>query len=69
MRMVGGRGPEVRTFGAAGQVTPLKNARGGDHNTVINQNFNGVKDDDKFPRSTTQNRAQVMMMLSIAYGR
>jgi hypothetical protein len=41
MRMVGGRGPEVRTFGAAGQVTPLKNARGGDHNTVINQNFNG----------------------------
>jgi hypothetical protein len=53
----------------AGQVTPLKNVRGGDHNTFINQNFNGVKDDDKFRRSTTQNRAQVMRMLSMAYGK
>jgi len=67
--LVGERGPEIRTFGAAGQITPLKNIRGGDHNVTINNTFPGVKDNDLFRRSVTQNAGLQMRMISIAYGK
>ena len=50
----GERGPEIRPFGAPGQITPLKNVRGDSHQSNITVNVNGVDNFDAFRRSESQ---------------